>query len=292
MLLDEWSVIPLELQPFLADLIRRAFCSLNTVTVKIGAIEQRSNFKYITELGYYVGMELGADISANVDLDDFMVFGNDSEKASRFFADMFHRHVNSTLKGQGLPEFPSSDSFIQKTFTQRNVFEELVRAAEGVPRDAINIGSVAAQKADDKLIGMQHIREAARVWYQRDKESSVPAAALKLLHWITDQVIGSRKARAFLLQQGHELVSPLIGQLVDLRVLHIVKKGISAKDMPGVRFNVYQLDFGCYVDLLKTDKAPLGLFEADEDGFVEVPIDDYRSIRRSILDLEEYVTQT
>ena len=43
--LDEWSTIPLELQPYLADLIRRAMFPISGLTVKIAAIEQRSNFK-------------------------------------------------------------------------------------------------------------------------------------------------------------------------------------------------------------------------------------------------------
>jgi hypothetical protein len=60
-------------------------------------------------------------------------------------------------------------------------------------------------------------------------------------------------------------------------------------DEPGARYDVYKIDYGCYVDLINTAKMPEGLFEADETGaeqFVEVPKDDYRSIRRAILKLE------
>ena len=48
-----------------------------------------------------------------------------------------------------------------------------------------------------------------------------------------------------------------------------------------------KIDYGCYVDLVNTTKAPIGLFESDDDGFVEVPRDDYRSIRRAILRPED-----
>ena len=75
-----------------------------------------------------------------------------------------------------------------------------------------------------------------------------------------------------------------IEQLFDARLLHILK---SSHDEPGVRYDIYKIDYGCYVDMVNTSKPPQGLFQAeDSDGsehFVEVPRDDYRSIRRAIL---------
>jgi hypothetical protein len=59
-----------------------------------------------------------------------------------------------------------------------------------------------------------------------------------------------------------------------------------------VRFNVYGLDYGCYVELITTASEPLGLLPGDdaEDKpiYVEVPPDDYRSIRRAILQIDEF----
>jgi hypothetical protein len=46
------------------------------------------------------------------------------------------------------------------------------------------------------------------------------------------------------------------------------------------------------VDLINTARSPLGLFEEEmEDGsseFVKVPKEDYRSIRRAILNMDEF----
>jgi hypothetical protein len=42
LLLDEWSSIPLDLQPLLADLLRRGVLPVRGITVKIAAIERRS----------------------------------------------------------------------------------------------------------------------------------------------------------------------------------------------------------------------------------------------------------
>ena len=83
----------------------------------------------------------------------------------------------------------------------------------------------------------------------------------------------------------------LIWSLFDARVLHVLKKNISAADRAGERYDVFGLDFGCYVDLMTTARAPQGLLPTDGEGtqqFVDVPPDDYRSIRRAILDLKAF----
>jgi hypothetical protein len=295
--LDEWSSIPLVLQPYLADMVRRALLPTQSISVKIGAIEHRSNFMLPIAGGDYVGIELGGDVTADLDLDDFMVFDNDSARSTAFFAELFTRHINAvsgTAPGTSLPAFPSSAEFISRAFTQRNAFGELVRACEGVPRDAINIAILAAQKADDTHIGVPEIRAAGRLWYQRDKEAAVDAhpQAIALLHWIVDEVIGQRQARAFMLRQGQPSNDELVKALYDSRVLHLIKKGVSSRDEPGVRYNVFAIDYGCYVDLLSTTRAPAGLFTVETESgsaeFVDVPTNDYRSIRRAILDLSTF----
>lgn len=49
----------MDLQPLLADLVRRCMLPIPGVTVKIGAIEQRSRFRIADENGY-LGIEVGA----------------------------------------------------------------------------------------------------------------------------------------------------------------------------------------------------------------------------------------
>lgn len=294
LVLDEWSDVPLDLQPLLADLLRRCVMPVRGITVKIGAIEQRSHFSENDGVGGYIGFELGPDISVDVDLDDFMVFGSDRDRAKDFFGELLFRHVRNLSEDPGQSGVSSSAELIRSGFTQRNAFEEYVRSAEGVPRDAINIAILAAQNAGDSPISVPIVRSAARQWYQRDKERSIQAneQAIELLHWIVDEVIGQRRARAFLLRQGSSSRHALIEALYDARVLHVIKRGVSARDQPGVRFDVYTLDFGCYVHLSNTAGEPEGLFEIESESgateFVEVPEDDYRSIRRSILDLDDF----
>ena len=238
--------------------------------------------------GEYIGIELGADAGGDVNLDDFMVFDNDANRAKQFFAALLFKHYRAT-EGLSPEDGPQShDDFIHEIFTQITAFEEFVRAVEGVPRDAVYLASTVARRAYDRLISVQDVRDAARDWYQRDKATVLKSdpEMSNLLHWIIEEVIAHRRARAFLLNsyQRH----PLIDTLFDARLLHIQKKNISSHDDPGTRYDVYKLDYGCYVDLITTSKAPGGLLpigEGESARFVDVPPDDYRSIRRAILDL-------
>lgn len=76
--------------------------------------------------------------------------------------------------------------------------------------------------------------------------------------------------------------------------MHVIKRSISGQEEPGVRYDAYKLDYGCYVDLLATTKAPIHqLFDTEEDpdelgASIKVPTDDYRAIRRAILDLADF----
>jgi hypothetical protein len=241
-------------------------------------------------------MELGADIAADINLDDFMVFENDARRATEFFQELLYRHYKSAAEDLDHPVIlPNSAELIRQAFTQRNIFDEFVRSAEGVPRDAINILGLAAQRAGQSSISMDHIRSAAKTWYQRDKEAAVSAnpQAHDFLHWIIEEVIAHRRARAFLFRSN--VKHHLIENLFDARVLHLLKRNIATHDQPGIRYDVYKIDYGCYVDLLTTVRAPQGLLPAGEEGypthFIEVPPDDYRAIRRAILEPTRFSEQ-
>jgi hypothetical protein len=298
LLLDEWSSVPIELQPFLADLIRRSIFPVRGVVTKVAAIEQRSQFALPSSQGNYLGLEVGADAAADINLDDFMVFDNDASRARAFYRSLLSKHVAATdVIQESTLSLDSEPMFLRLAFTQVNTFDELVRASEGVPRDAINIVIQAAQYAGTEPISMDHIRRAAHAWYQRDKEAAIRAneRAGELLHWIIREIIGERRARAFLLRSDSR--DALFEALFDARLLHILKRNISTQDEPGIRYNVFKLDYGCYVDLMRTTREPMGLFQLDiqakssQPQYVEVPPDDYRAIRRAVLRLEEFHQQ-
>jgi hypothetical protein len=300
-LFDEWSSVPPDVQPYLGEFLVRCVLPLQEhVTVKIAAIEQQTNFRLQLESGEMIGVELGADVAANVDLDEFMVFEQNEDQARTFFRGLFYKHVTAGHEGAPEPEIEeikTEAEFVRQGFTDKRAFDELVRAAEGVPRDAINIASRAAIRAMSGKISVPDIRIAARAWFQSDKEPALQgqAQALPLLNWIIDRVIRGKRARGFLVSQG-AANEPLLLALFDARVLHVVRKGYSAQDQPGERYDVYVIDYGAYVDLIQTQSAPLGTLPLGNDEettlgegeYVEVPTQDLRAIRRAVLDLEGF----
>jgi hypothetical protein len=288
-LLDEWSSLPLDVQPYLAEFVKRSFLPLTNVSIKIGSLEYRSAFGFSTPNGI-VGFEMGADISAFLDIDDYYVYDRNPEGITDAFANMLVRHLSNELPPGYLETIgiENGAKLASRLFTERKVFQELVRASEGVVRDLINIFSkayfVSHRKAKEK-IERDAVLEAARQWFEQDKERNLSEELRSVLRRITDDVIGTRRARSFLLPR--ELGDhPIIQQLFDLRVLHLVQRGYADKDRPGVRYNIYSLDYGTYVDLMNTSRKPELGFEivenAEEKDWV-VPFDDKRSIRRIIL---------
>ena len=286
-LIDEWSEVPVDLQPYLADLFRRVVLPVNEITIKIAAIEHRTNFAILKDRGEYIGLELGADVSADLNLDDFLVFDNSQDKAVNFISDLIFRHYQSSPENG--PKFRDANELVGAIFTQRPVFEEFVRAVEGVPRDALNLIAKVVTKAFGQQIAMNHVRAGARDWYNQDKAAVIrnDGFLADFLQFIITEVIGERRARAFLLSSKSRDIG--VEKLFDSRLLHILKKNISSNDEPGERYDAYKIDYGCYVDLINTTKAPEGLFQIEDGSFTEVPKDDYRSIRRAILDPKKFV---
>ena len=295
LVLDEWSSVPRDVQPYLAEFLVRCVLPLQGFTVKITAIEQQSTFRAMLPDGTSIGIELGADVGAHIDLDEFMVFEQNEEQARAFFASLFFKHLTSAADDARLDGLNEPADVIRLGFTDTRAFDELVRAAEGVPRDAIYIAAKAAMHAGNGKISVPLIRSSARSWYETDKAGALRSReeAQQLLKWIIDKVIREKRARGFLVNERYAR-DPLLLSLFDARVLHIVRRGYSAQDQPGERFDVWMIDYGAYIDLIQTKYAPLGMLagadEGGEDRYLtpDVPVQDLRAIRRAILEVGEF----
>ncbi|MFI7049510.1 ORC-CDC6 family AAA ATPase [Streptosporangium sandarakinum] len=298
LLLDEWSSVPRDLQPYLAEFLNRCIFPVRKFTVKIAAIEQQSNFRIEID-GRFIGIELGADIGAHTNLDDFLVYEGNEEQSRFFFRELFSKHLNNLGEFSNSPaSLLDAQDLIRIGFTDTRAFDELVRAAEGVPRDALYIAAKAASRAGKEKISVPLVREATLSWYHTDKTSPLESRpeVRRLLHWIIAKVIRDKKARAFLVNST-DARDELLLALFDARVLHILRRGYSAQDLPGERFDVWGIDYGAYVDLVRTQSAPVGMLPfMDNDGRnvyvdVDVPFQDLRAIRRAILKLGEFYDQ-
>jgi hypothetical protein len=162
-LLDEWSSVPLELQPLLADLLRRSLFPIRGLNVKIATIERRTRFREFRDCGDYLGIEVGADVAAGLDLDHYLIFDLEDDRAQAFFRTLMFNHMLVRVRQpEGLGRaLGSPGDFVQAAF-KKNAFAEFVRAAEGVPRDAINLAALAARYADNTSIGISEVRKGGQ----------------------------------------------------------------------------------------------------------------------------------
>jgi hypothetical protein len=291
-LIDEWSSLPFDLQPLLAEFLKRSFLPIPQITIKIAALEYRSNFTIQQEKNNHIGFELGSDISTNLDLDDYYVYDRNPEAISTNFSEILYRHIDNELQENYLLTtfgIKNGSDFIRTILTDSNNFQELVRASEGVIRDMLNIFTLAffdSQRQGKNKIDKKSIVESSRQWFERDKSQNLDENLSTILRRIVDEVIGNKKARSFLIPrelEKHENIQ----KLFDARVIHFIKRGYADKDNPGIRYNVFGLDYGTYVDLITTNKKPelefLDLELRNEGDDFIVPFDDKRSIRRIIL---------
>lgn len=287
-LFDEWSSLPFDLQPYLAEFFKRSMFPIPRVVLKIASLEYRSSFSTESPSGR-IGFELGADIATAPDLDEHFVYDRNPVEITRIYADILFKHIESELPKNYLQEnFNVADGqqLCKIAFTEIPTFQEIARAAEGVIRDLINIFTKAylhARRRGSKHIDKQSVSEAAREWFEQDKFPHLPLELQTVLRRIVDEVIGQRKARSFLLPRHLER-NRIIQQLFDYRIIHLMLRGYADKENPGVRYNIYTIDYGTYVDLMNTSKEPQLDMLTNMGKDVVVPFDDKRSIRRIILD--------
>ncbi len=292
LLIDEWSSLPIDLQPLLAEFLKRSFLPVPQISIKIAALEYRSNFSISIQKNNKIGFELGSDISTNLDLDDYYVFDRNPDTITNNFSEILYKHILNELPVnyfRNTFSIKNEKDFIRTLFTDSSNFQELVRASEGVIRDMLNIFTLsyfASQRQGKNKIDKKSVLESSRQWFERDKAQNLDDTLNRILSNIVDEVIGKKKARSFLIPrelEKHETIQ----KLFDARVIHFIKRGYADKDNPGVRHNVYTLDYGTYVDLINTSRKP-ELDFIDMDSRIDhadfiVPFDDKRSIRRIVL---------
>ncbi|MFN4152723.1 MAG: hypothetical protein ACK4IX_17405, partial [Candidatus Sericytochromatia bacterium] len=90
-LLDEWSEIPIDLQPYLAELIKRVFISSN-YTFKIAAIPYRSRFRETIHNEIKIGLEEGGDIFP-ISIDNRYIYEVDKIGTKTFYNELLINHL-------------------------------------------------------------------------------------------------------------------------------------------------------------------------------------------------------
>ena len=281
-LLDEWSEIPETSQYILAEFLKRTFVP-KKVTLKIAAIPNRTQL--ISE--NRIGLEDGGDIFG-FPLDNRYIYELYPEITKAFFNELLYKQLY--LMDPQLYEIFYDNKEKHPVHNFINIFlanqalREILIASAGIPRDFLNIFisayNIFFTKTNNRHLVVADIRNATVEWYGVDKKKTVDANsnAKLLLDKIIDDILITKKRCHFLIPEKYEKVKEL-NDLIDLRVIHLRKRGISHKGNKGVVYNVYYLDYACYTSTnLYHNKINTTLLNEIET------IDDFREIRRVSLE--------
>jgi hypothetical protein len=297
--LDEWAAVPPIGQPYLAEFLKRALLTVPNLTLKVLAVNYQCRFADSIE-GNPVGMQRGADFVDVIDLDGYLVFEENRTFVEQFFGQLLYNHLGAEMKWDlsAAPEQKVARS--RSLFTQDKAFTELVRAAEGNARDLMCIFSRAyfdsyrKKSTRTRGISVNDVYQAASTWYETEKESNIKGDPdpQKTLSYLMDNVLKGYKSRTFLVEKP-KAEHRCILRLLNERVLHRLNETYSHPDRPGLRYEIFTLDYGAYVRYRGTKDdpdRPVFLFEDDllsmshNDMEFMVPLDDKRSIRRIVFD--------
>lgn len=281
-LLDEWSEVPESSQFILAEFIKRAFIT-RKITVKIAAIPNRT--KLLSE--NRIGLEDGGDIFG-YSLDNRYIYELYPDNTKAFFNELLFKQLYMIAPeiyqrfSKDVDKHPIHN-FINN-FLANQALREILIASAGIPRDFLNIFIAAYNsfypKTNNKHMVLADVRNATVEWYNVDKKKTVDANnnAKLLLEKIIKEILISKKRCHFLIPEKYEKNKEL-NDLIDLRVIHLRKKGISHKGNRGVIYNVYYLDYACYTSTnYYHNKINTNLLSEIEST------DDFREIRRVSLE--------
>ena len=246
-----------------------------------------------------VGIQRGADIPDVVDFDSYFIYDENPELVTEFFAQVLYNHLGAELGWDLRLGEDRKTEWVVKIFTQKNAFIELVRAAEGNCRDFLCIFSKAywegyRLQGSAAAISIPHIRDAASSWFDTEKYVNVRDEEMphETLTFVMNNVIKGYRSRTFMVEASKSL-HPGLTRLLNQRVLHKLSGFYSHKDRPGVRYELFTIDYGAYVRFTGTVNEPYQTvlpLTADIPALPKdiqqqmVPFNDKRSIRRIVFD--------
>lgn len=273
--------------------------SVPAVCLKLLAVNYQCQFA--TRRGDdLVGLERGADVPDVVDLDRYLVYDEKRDFVTTFFGQLLFNHLGVSLGWDlTLPPAEKRQKIEASLFTQSRAFDELVRSAEGNCRDFLCIFSRAyfdefRPSERSRSISIPNVVAAATSWYDAEKATNILAEkeAQTTLTYLVNHVLQGYKSRTFLVESA-KTENPKLIRLLNERVVHRLNGTYSHQDRPGIRYDLFTVDYGAFARFRSTvNEVSEQVFwtESDQSQLAEeerrqmVPVDDKRSIRRITFD--------
>jgi hypothetical protein len=249
-IVDEWSSIPEDIQPYIAEFLRRTIFPIPRINLKFSGMVYRSAFSITLPGTGRIGLEFGGEITRNIDLDAFYTVERSPSIAAANFGELLWHHLTGNLDQH---DYLQDNYAITTPLELRNslfaadgAFEELLLAAGGVPRDFLSLFYAAYFRAAvDRVaaINVSAVRGAVAASFQAEKLLNLDAAQRATLAGIARQLQIDGGGRLFLVEEDIA-ARPMFQSLFDLRVVHLAQHYYTDSARPGGLFAVVALDYG------------------------------------------------
>lgn len=253
--IDEWSDLPIDMQPLIADMLRRVVYACPGAIVKVAAVERRTRFWEAGANGS-IGLELGADMYTGLDLDEYIKsLLTRGGSPSDFYSEMVSKHVASYLSERGYGYDVGVHSY--QVFDVVPHFGDAVFMTGGIPRDLFAVLSIASMEAPDQVT-FEHLARALKRYFVQEKEaqSRLVPQNRTLSSSIRDAADG--RLRRFLVDRDKVSSERALLDLQDQRLIHLLDRAVGPKG----KYDVFAVDPGYYAD---------GLLEAREMRSIDNP---------------------
>jgi len=249
LVLDEWTTIPPDLQPYIAEYLKRTSTAITRMKVKIGSLRLNAVLSTPGPGGGRIGFEFGNQINRIIDLDNHYTFGSDPEAARQAFSDLLWRHLVSLIPDpqylQNAYGIGSAVDLRTNLFEKDACFDDLLDAASGIARDFLSSFTIAyfrAAAARTAKVELAAVRDAARIAFEGAKLPNLSAEQEQMLYLIAVGLQARNTGGAFALGRN-DSSNNVIQALFDARVIHIVKSGyrVPSSAEPAT---IYCLDYG------------------------------------------------
>lgn len=255
-LFDEYSATGRpSMQPVLAQLLKLTLS--DRMCIKLACIPGRTKlFSYGQPGTPSLGLELGEDITADVDLDSIVASLPNIKQISEFLMRVLHLHMAAGNEVIGRSSFDDfSHEVTNSQLEGHSVFAELCVASAAVVRDFLNLFRRAAILQAQERSGqmrLEHVRQAARANYKGKRQNlstEKKSDDLLLLDKIYRKVVISNQTLYFLV---HENASE------DVNLLNLYRFKLVHR-LPLIWFNqetmesfqFFQLDYGTATEIIQ-----------------------------------------
>lgn len=263
-LIDEWSMLDptgaTGIQPEFAECLKRTFHGAEAVSVKIATNRYQTRFSNRGAGGSYRGLELEADLFTGTNLDRAVL---DRDRLVTFYETLLFNRL--ALFDTGLKRFKPRNAtapdstFVLSIFHDRRAFDELVKGAEGIPRDFLSLFNGVAKSYGHTVETRWTATQVKDVIRQRSVTGQDAIEYRSITSQLVDPcirtVVAHTRSRIFFVsREHHPSVQDPLDELLEKRLIHDHPRD----DVPNFArdgWHAYLIDYGLWLDWERTRAA-------------------------------------